>query len=302
MKNKTILIIVLLVAVIAGSTVLYNTLKGIIPAPGAGQQAALTTVPMAAVSSSSTQNFEIATPPVQAFSEKPSSVEQPASVEQPSPIEQSALATESASEATPASNSTQINSGASPDASSNANSEPSSDAKSEPSAKANSEPSAKTNSSKSSETVSEPETQPNEGRTKAPDFTVYDLEGNTVKLSDMLGKPVVINFWASWCPPCKSEMPDFNKVYTELGDDVHFMMIDAVDGMRETQEKGTAYVEEQGFSFPVYFDISQNAIVLYRIRAFPTTIFIDAEGYLVTGAEGAITEELLRLGIDMSTI
>ncbi len=135
----------------------------------------------------------------------------------------------------------------------------------------------------------------------APDFTVYDNEGNKVQLSDMIGKPIVLNFWASWCPPCKSEMPEFNKVYEELGEDVHFMMVDAVDGSRETKEKGQAYVEKNGFSFPVYFDIDRNAVFQYGIRAFPTTLFIDKDGYVVTGVEGAIDEKTLRKGIELLT-
>ncbi len=69
---------------------------------------------------------------------------------------------------------------------------------------------------------------------KAPDFAVTDREGNTVRFSDLTGKPIVINFWASWCPPCKSEMPEFDKVYRELGESVTFLMINATDGNRET--------------------------------------------------------------------
>ena len=152
----------------------------------------------------------------------------------------------------------------------------------------------------STEQTENPDSEPPEQeKTKAPSFAVQDATGNAVDLSDMLGKPIVLNFWASWCPPCKEEMPDFNKVFEELGEDVHFMMVDAVDGVRETKEKGEAYVTEQGFSFPVYYDIGQEAVMQYGIRAFPTTIFIDSEGYIVTGAEGAIDEKTLRRGIDL---
>lgn len=134
---------------------------------------------------------------------------------------------------------------------------------------------------------------------KAPDFTVQDAEGNAVKLSDMLGKPVIVNFWASWCPPCKAEMPEFNKVFEELGGDVQFMMIDAVDGERETKKIGQAYVDKQGYTFPVYYDIEQDAVIQYGIRAFPTSIFIDSEGYVAAGVEGMIDEATLRKGIDL---
>ena len=70
----------------------------------------------------------------------------------------------------------------------------------------------------------------------APDFTVYDLDGNEVHLSDFIGKSVVLNFWASWCSPCKMEMPDFNEKYLEIGEEVQFLIINMTDGSRETVE------------------------------------------------------------------
>ena len=138
-------------------------------------------------------------------------------------------------------------------------------------------------------------------RVLAPDFTVTDAEGSLVKLSDLRGKPVVLNFWASWCPPCKSEMPHFDKVWAEVGEEVAFMMVDLTDGSRETQEIGAAYVEEMGFSFPVYFDLEQDAAYTYGVTSIPTTYFIDKDGYAVTAAQSAIPEESLRKGISMIT-
>ncbi len=137
-------------------------------------------------------------------------------------------------------------------------------------------------------------------KTKAPDFTVTDADGNEVKLSEMIGKPMIINFWASWCPPCKSEMPEFNKVYEEMGDEITFMMIDSVDGQRETKEVGEQYIADQGFTFPVYYDTTGEASYTYGIRSIPTTYFIDAEGYIVARAVGAIDEDTLLRGIEMA--
>ena len=132
-----------------------------------------------------------------------------------------------------------------------------------------------------------------------PDFTVYDLEGNEVHLSDFRGKPVVLNFWASWCGPCKSEMPDFNEKYQELGDKVQFLMINLTDGSYETLEKATSYVESQGYTFPVFYDTASNAAYTYGISSIPTTFFIDAEGCGITYASGAINGDTLQRGIDL---
>ena len=132
----------------------------------------------------------------------------------------------------------------------------------------------------------------------APDFTVTDAQGNSVKLSDFIGKPIVLNFWTSWCSSCKSEMPHFNELYSEYKDSMVFLMVDLVDGQRETQAKGLSYVEEQGYTFPVYFDKKQSASDAYSILYIPTTIFIDAEGNIVKSYQGAIDKNTLIAGIE----
>lgn len=133
----------------------------------------------------------------------------------------------------------------------------------------------------------------------APDFTVYDAEGNPVKLSDYFGKPIILNFWASWCGPCKKEMPDFNEKSQELEGEVQFLMINMTDGFRETMETATAFIEEQGYTFPVFFDTRFEAAYTYGAYSLPTTFFIDAQGYVITQATGAISMETLQRGIDM---
>ena len=148
---------------------------------------------------------------------------------------------------------------------------------------------------------SEGETQEEE-RTEAPDFTVWDKDGNEVKLSELLnGKPTVLNFWASTCPPCQMEMPDFHDVYKELGGEVQFLMIDGIGSLGETEEKGKAYIEEEGYTFPVYFDREMDAAATYGAYSLPTTYFIDAQGYLVAGGIGMLSREYLMQGIDMIT-
>ena len=133
----------------------------------------------------------------------------------------------------------------------------------------------------------------------APDFTVVDAEGNEVQLSQLRGKPVVLNFWASWCPPCKAEMPDFEIMYQKYGKDVQFMMVDLTDGQSETLEKAKQHIADNGYTFPVYFDTMLDAANTYGIQSIPQSFFISAEGTLVTYAMGMISGEQLETCIQM---
>lgn len=144
----------------------------------------------------------------------------------------------------------------------------------------------------------EAETSVAENMPLAPDFTVMDVADQSVALSDMAGKPVVVNFWASWCGPCQSEMPDFQQKYEEYGDRVTFMMVNMTEG-RETVQTASDFVAAAGYTFPVYFDTQQSAAIAYGVNTIPATYFIDAEGRAIAYGLGALNEEIIQQGIDM---
>ena len=122
----------------------------------------------------------------------------------------------------------------------------------------------------------------------APDFTVTDSEGNPVKLSDFRGKGVVLNFWASWCGPCKMEMPHFQAAYEQYGEDVHFLMVNMSTAFGDSRANAAVVLEEGGYTFPVYYDDLSECAYGYGINAIPVTVFIDAEGNLVSAKTGAM--------------
>ena len=132
----------------------------------------------------------------------------------------------------------------------------------------------------------------------APDCTVYDLDGNAYTLSDFRGKPVILNFWASWCGPCKAEMPDFEKKYQEYGDDIHFLIVNLTDGRSETVETASDYIAQQGYTFPVYYDTDMDAALTYSISSIPMSYFIDAEGHQVSSHLGMMSADDLQTEID----
>ena len=131
----------------------------------------------------------------------------------------------------------------------------------------------------------------------APDFTMLDKDGNQVKLSDLVGKPIVLNFWASWCPPCKAEMPDFEQAYQKYGDDVVFVMLNLTDGYSETIATAKAHIAAYGYTFPVYFDTMGEGGYFYEVSAIPQTCFINDRGQLVSTMVGMLDGETLEAWI-----
>jgi thiol-disulfide isomerase/thioredoxin len=128
---------------------------------------------------------------------------------------------------------------------------------------------------------------------RAWDFTVYDSAGNPVKLSDFFGRPTVVNFWASWCGPCKSEMPTFERAYQTYGNEVSFLMVDMIDGAWETQADAEKFLSGQNYTFPVYFDNNQYAAMAYGIYSIPSTLFINADGTVHAAYRGTLSEQTL---------
>lgn len=133
----------------------------------------------------------------------------------------------------------------------------------------------------------------------APDFTMTDASGEEVKLSDFFGKPVLLNFWASWCGPCKSEMPHFEDAYQKYGEDINFVIVNLTDGARETVEAASDFIEEQGYTFPLYFDTNTEGAMTYGTYSIPVTYFIGADGVPVAQANGALDAATLQKGLDM---
>ena len=124
----------------------------------------------------------------------------------------------------------------------------------------------------------------------APDFTVTDGDGNEVKLSDFRGKGVVLNFWASWCGPCKSEMPHFQEAFEEFREDVQFLMVNMSDAFGDSRADAQKVLEQNGYTFPVFYDTKAECAYGYGISGIPVTVFIDADGNIVSMKTGMISK------------
>lgn len=131
---------------------------------------------------------------------------------------------------------------------------------------------------------------------KAPDFTVYTADGKAVNLSDYFGRPIVMNFWASWCSPCKAEMPHFEEAYTEHPD-VTFLMVNMTSG--DDRKDAEDLIKNEGYTFPVLFDTDGDAAVTYGASSLPMTLFIDENGRFVTYAVGMLDKATLEKGIGL---
>lgn len=118
----------------------------------------------------------------------------------------------------------------------------------------------------------------------APDFKLLTLDGRPAALRDFRGSPVMLNFWASWCPPCRYEMPFFQEIWKEYHG--KGLVILAVN-IGETAATAGQYMRDNGFTFPVLLDTSQDVALNYNIRSIPTTYFLDEEGIIKDMKVGA---------------
>ena len=113
----------------------------------------------------------------------------------------------------------------------------------------------------------------------APDFTLYDLDNQAVSLSRLNGQPIFLNFWASWCGPCREEMPLIQTVYERQAEQPQPAVILAIN-IGEGPSTVENFMQENGLSFPVLLDIEHSVAENYNIRFIPTTFFIDSEGII----------------------
>lgn len=152
---------------------------------------------------------------------------------------------------------------------------------------------------KQSDTQAEGTEERTEDTLPAIDFTLTDQYGNTHTLSDYKGKTVFLNFWATWCPPCRAEMPDIQKLYEEYakaGDDsVVILGIAAPDyGQEQSEDKIIDFLEQNGYTYPVVMDPGGSLFAQYGIYSFPTTFMIDKDGNVFGYASGQLSEDIMR--------
>lgn len=128
----------------------------------------------------------------------------------------------------------------------------------------------------------------------AADFALTDLDGEIVRLSDYRGRKVLLNFWATWCPPCKAEMPHVQKFYEEERlRDVVVLGVNLTDTEKSADRVGE-FTRERELTFPILLDESGQARSLYRVRAYPTSIFIDSQGVIRGKRQGAMSYDSLK--------
>jgi cytochrome c biogenesis protein CcmG/thiol:disulfide interchange protein DsbE len=129
----------------------------------------------------------------------------------------------------------------------------------------------------------------------APDFSLQTLGGTEIRLSELRGQAVLLNFWASWCPPCRAEMPALERTY-QAWQDQGFIILAINATSQDSPEQAQTFAQEYGLSFPVLLDLDGEANLLYQVRSLPTSFFIDPQGVLreiVIG--GPMSEALLRI-------
>jgi len=129
----------------------------------------------------------------------------------------------------------------------------------------------------------------------APDFNLKTLTGDTVKLADLKGKKVFINFWATWCPPCVEEMPAIQQFYEQHGNDENLVIlaVNATD-LESDIESVQQFVDKNGIGFPILLDEKGDVSINYEVLTIPTSVILNEEGKVIEQIIGPVSEEMLE--------
>lgn len=128
---------------------------------------------------------------------------------------------------------------------------------------------------------------------RAPDFALQTEDGETINLSDYRGKTVLLNFWASWCPPCKVEMPYMQDFYEEYKDKDAVVLAVNMTHLESSSEDAISFLNEVGATFPTVYDHNGQVTEQYQIVAYPTTYILNAQGVITDRYQGAIDHNLM---------
>ncbi|MDN3450001.1 redoxin domain-containing protein [Planococcus sp. APC 3906] len=131
----------------------------------------------------------------------------------------------------------------------------------------------------------------------APDFELMTMDGQTVRLSDYRGQRVFINFWATWCPPCRAEMPDMQQLYEEQDVPVEILAVN-LTASEQSQENIATFVEDFGLSFPILLDTNSETANKYKVKAVPASYMIDTTGRIAFVAPGAMNKEFMAQEVE----
>lgn len=133
-----------------------------------------------------------------------------------------------------------------------------------------------------------------------PDFTLLNKEGESVSLSDYQGKIVILNFWASWCPPCRLEMPEFQELHNELeaSEEAVLLLLNQIGSNGETTTTGTDFLKKNNYTMLNLFDYGMVGAGIFGVPGLPTTVVIDQEGYLSSYVVGATTKATVEKMIE----
>ena len=128
----------------------------------------------------------------------------------------------------------------------------------------------------------------------APDFELNTLDGKSIKLSDFRGQKVIINMWATWCPPCRAEMPDMQKFYDNYKDENATVIAINMTTSEKSEDRIHEFLDELGITFPVVLDKQNKVGQMYQVHALPTSYIIDSEGIIQQKVTGPMNYEMMK--------